>query len=107
KFFEVENDNLKICALTDNQNKAILLDNNIYLPKYEYGDRYSDVYLMDLNTGRKERILEKQLRVNGHLVASQEGKQIAYFKDNHWWSYDIHFKVHHCLTENVSSKFNK
>ncbi len=105
--YEIEKGQLRVCAIIDNQEKAVLLDNKRYLPSYEYRDRYSDVYLMDLNTGEKEKIIEKQLRINGHLITALRGNYIAYFKDNHWWSYDVKNKKHHCLTKNIATVFNK
>lgn len=107
KVYEIEQDQLKVCAITDNQEKAVLLDNEMYLPLYEYGDRYSDVYLMDLNTGQKEKIIEKQLRASWHLVTEPNGKYIAYFKDHHWWSYDIKNKTHLCITKSIVTPFYK
>ncbi|WP_417558492.1 prolyl oligopeptidase family serine peptidase [Mesoflavibacter zeaxanthinifaciens] len=103
----IEDDTLKVCAIMNNQKQAILLDNKRYLPLYEYGDRYSDVYVMDLGTGIKTKIIEKQLRAHNHLVTSIYDHFIAYFKDNHWWSYDIKNRQHICLTKDLKTVFNK
>lgn len=105
--YPIEDGNLIVCALADNQEKAVLLDNNNYLPLYEYGDRYSDVYIMDLNTGTKQKIIEKQLRAHHHIVADLNGKHIAYFKNKNWWSYNIKTNLHTCVTGNIDAVFNK
>lgn len=105
--YEIEDNNLLVCGITDSQEKAILLDNNYYLPLYEYGSRYSDVYIMNLNTGTKKKIIEKQLRAYNHIVTAADGKYIAYFKNNHWWSYNIKTDEHICVTENLDAIFNK
>src|SRR5690606_1048360 len=94
-------------SIINHHNHAILLDNNIYLPLYEYNSLYSDVYLTDLNSGETEKILEHQLRADGSIVTESNGDYIAYFKNNHWWSYHIKTKSHRCLTEKISSAFNK
>src|SRR5690606_16432425 len=107
KVYEIENDNLIVSGITDNYQKAVLLDNDIYLPLHEYGDRYSDVYIMDLNTGAKQKIIEKQLRVHHHLIINPNGHYIAYFKDKNWWNYNIKTNVHTNVTENINSVFNK
>lgn len=107
KVYEIEDSNLIVCALTGNQEKAVLLDNNRYLPLYEYGDRYSDVYIMDLNTGNKKVIIEKQLRVHNHIVTAPNGQYIAYFRDKNWWSYNIKTNVHTCVTKGLNTVFNK
>jgi len=104
---EIEQNDLKICALIDKSNKAVLLDNDVYLPLYEYGDRYSDVYLMDFKTGIKGKIIEKQLRVYNHLVTGLNWNYIVYFKNNHWWCYNLTTKEYYCLTENIPTVFNK
>lgn len=103
----IENNNLTACALTDNQQKVILFDNNRYLPKYKYGDSYSDVYIMDLNTGNIVKILEKQLSINNHLVTSLKGHNIAYFKDKNWWLYNIKTGIHSCYSDKLKTIFNK
>lgn len=107
KVYEIENDNLVVSGLTDNQQKAVLLDNEVYLPLHEYGDRYSDIYLMDLNTGTKQKIIEKQLRTHHHLVINPNGHYIAYFKDKNWWSYNIKTNIHTCVTKSIDAAFNK
>jgi dipeptidyl aminopeptidase/acylaminoacyl peptidase len=104
---EIENDELIVVSIINHHNHAILLDNNIYLPLYEYNSLYSDVYLTDLNSGETEKILEHQLRADGSIVTESNGDYIAYFKNNHWWSYHIKTKSHRCLTEKISSAFNK
>lgn len=103
----IENDSLVVCGLANNLDKAVLLDNNRYLPLYKFGDRFSDVYIMDLDSGFKTKILEKQLRIHNHLITSPNSKHIAYFKDKNWWSYNIETGLHKCLTKNLNSKFNK
>ncbi|MCK0115241.1 S9 family peptidase [Gelidibacter sp. F63206] len=105
--YEIEDNNLIACGMTDNYQQAVLLDNNVYLPLHEYGDRYSDVYLMDLNSGIKKKIIEKQLRVNHHIGIDPKGNYIAYFKDKNWWSYNIKTKKHTCLTKDIQAIFNK
>lgn len=107
KVYQIEDDKLIVCALTDNQTKAILLDNNRYLPLYQYGDIYSDVYIMDLNTGIRKKVIEKQLRTHNHIVTAPDGQNIAYFKDKNWWSYNVNTNVHNCVTEHLDPVFNK
>lgn len=107
KVYQVEDDKLRACALTDNDQKVVLLDNEAYLPFYKYNDYYSDVYLLDLATGDKKKIIEKQLRVHKHLVANKDGEFIAYFKDSNWWCYNIKKDLRICLTKNLDTHFNK
>ncbi|HXK00005.1 MAG TPA: prolyl oligopeptidase family serine peptidase [Gelidibacter sp.] len=107
KVYEIERDNLIVSGITDNYQKAILLDNDVYLPLYEYGDRYSDVYVMDLNTGIKKKIIQKQLRAYHHIVIDPKEHYIAYFKNKHWWIYDIKTDKETCVTKNIQAVFNK
>lgn len=103
----IENDTLSVCALTDNEEKALLLDSNTYLPSYEYNDRYSDVYLMNLTTGKKKKIIEKQLIAHNHLVTSPDAHFVAYFKDKNWWVYNIRADTYSCVTKHLDAIFNK
>ena len=103
----IESDTLIVCALTDNEEKALLLNNNTYLPLYEYEDRYSDVYLMNLTTGKKKKIIEKQLIAHSHLVTAPDTQYVAYFKDKNWWVYNIRTDAHTCVTRHLNAIFNK
>lgn len=107
KVLEIEDGNLTACALTDGENKVILLDNTQYLPLYRYNDRYCDVYILDLKTGEKKKIITKQLNVYRHLVADSESKYIAYFRGQNWWSYNMQTGEHTCVTEHLNASFNK
>lgn len=107
KVYPIENENLKACALSAGGDKVLLLDNSRYLPLYQYNDRYSDVYLADLNTGERKKIIEKQLTAYHHLVSNKDGEYVAYFKDSNWWSYNIQRDLHTCLTKNLGTPFNK
>lgn len=104
---EVDTEIFKLGELMDNQQKVILIDNNVYLPVIKFDDKYSDVYLLDLDTGIIEKILEKQIRFFNHINPQKNGHYIAYFKDNQWWSYDSKKKNHYCVTRNLKSSFNK
>jgi len=103
----IESDMLIVCALTDNEEKALLLDNYTYLPLYEYDARYSDVYLMNLTTGKKKKIIEKQLIAHSHLVTAPDKQYVAYFKDKNWWVYNIKTDSHTCVTKHLNAIFNK
>lgn len=103
----IEDAILQAVALADNQNIVLLLDDTRYLPTYQYGDRYSDVYLLDLESGKRTKLIEQQLRAPRHLVVSETGDYIAYFKDKDWWYYDIRTGNHSNLTQNLPVDFNK
>ncbi|WP_417238840.1 S9 family peptidase [Bizionia sp.] len=103
----IEDAILQAVALADNQNIVLLLDDTRYLPTYQYGDRYSDVYLLNLESGKRTKLIEQQLRAPRHLVVSETGDYIAYFKDKDWWYYDIHTGNHGNLTQNLPVDFNK
>ncbi|MGQ2981864.1 S9 family peptidase [Flavobacterium sp.] len=107
RVYTIEDQNLVACAMANDQEQVVLLDNSRYLPLYEYGDRYSDVYVMDLKTGKKEKIIQKQLISYNHLVSNPNGRYIAYFKDKQWWSYNSKTKIHTCITKDSGTEFNK
>lgn len=105
--YAIEDNALVVCALTDNEEKALLVENATYLPSYKYNGRFSDVYLLDLKTGKKKKIIEKQLIANNHLVTAPDQQFIAYFKDKNWWVYDSRTDAHTCVTKQLDAVFNK
>lgn len=59
-----------------------------YEPHYDL-DAPSDFYTIDLHTGHKTLALQKQERKVRSIFGSPKGNFITYFKDRHWWVYDI------------------
>ncbi|MEE9361614.1 MAG: prolyl oligopeptidase family serine peptidase [Cellulophaga sp.] len=72
-----------------------------YRPIFKYVDDYIDIFITDLTTGKKELFLEKQLNRANHTLYASKGHYISYFKNKHWWVYDIKKKTHTNITKNL------
>lgn len=100
----ISNDSLPEFMLTGDQKYAILSNPKQYDPQYTY-DGFRDFYLVELATGKKDLLLKEQYGHPYSTVPSPGGKYIAYFKDKHWWVYDIDEKRHVNITKGVGQSF--
>lgn len=104
QFKLISNDSLPQYMLTGDQKHAILSNTQAYEPQYAYeGPR--DFYLLDLNKGKKELLLTKQAGYPVLTMPSPTGKYIAYFREKHWWVYDIEKKAHTNITKDLGASF--
>ena len=82
------------------ENYAILFDPKQYEPEFKYeGD--ADIYIMDLKSKEKKRILEKHPNGFYNKFGSPNGKYISYFRDENWWVYDIEKNLHTNISLNI------
>ena len=105
KVVQIETDKLTHAVLTGDSRYALLRSQARYKPVYEFGARYQDIFLKDLSTGTMLPIIQKVSTDTGTVVVSPGGKYIAYYKEGHWWSYDIISETHCCLTKNSNSRW--
>ncbi|SHG38288.1 S9 family peptidase [Flavobacterium defluvii] len=103
---QITSDSLPKILLTGNFNYALLYNPKDYEPQFE-DEGPSDIYLMDLNTLEKSLLLKKQFGCRRSVIPSPNGKFIAYYKNNHWWIYDLYLKSHHNVTEKVGVSFTE
>ncbi len=71
------------------------------------GQNYQDIILVDLNTGKAEKLFEKFYMPSFSSMprSSPDGKQLVYGKDGHYYVYDIVAKTHTNITEQVPTSF--
>ncbi len=89
---------------TKSRPKAIVGNNNRYMLSYDpmlYEPSYatnvnSDIYLTDLKTGNVQLLLKQY---GGTAYMSPKSNYIHYFKDRHWWVFDIMKKTHTNITK--------
>ena len=96
-FLQLENPEQKL--LSTDGTHALTTNHLKYKPSFK--DEYFDIYITNFATGEKRPILEKQLNGYGHVVQSPGGKYICYYRDKHWWVYDIRNKTHTNITVNL------
>jgi len=91
--------------LSGDHKYAVVFNDRQYLPAFKFNGEYNDYYLMDLSSGRKELILEKHPYDRDYIQMSPDGKYVLYFKESHWWAYNIAEKKHSCLTAGIEDSF--
>lgn len=95
-------DDLSKIMLTGDQQNAILSNPKAYEPQFEFeGPR--DFYLLNCITQEKKKILTKQSSFYLDIIPSPSGQYIAYFKENHWWIYNIYRDTHTNITKKIAS----
>lgn len=87
KLVQIATNDLPNAMLTAGQNYALTFNNRAYEPQYE-SEAVPDFYLTDLNTQKSNLVVKKQLRSDGTMGSSPQGRYINYFKDKKWWVYD-------------------
>jgi dipeptidyl aminopeptidase/acylaminoacyl peptidase len=65
---------------------ALAVDETPHDPSRMFGRPYSDAYLVDTRTGGR-RVVAEHLRFL--LGASPEGRYVLYFRDDHYWAFDV------------------
>lgn len=83
----VETEETPSSALDINHPFALVFNELQYEPLYKEFVN-TDLYALDMATGKKEKVVENQYIGPGFVSISPMGKHIAYFKDNHWWVYN-------------------
>ena len=71
------------------------------------GQTYADVYLVNLKTGNREKIMEKMYQASfwANPDPSPDGTKFIYAQDGHYWVYDVLAKTRRNLTEKVPTSF--
>ncbi|OZI08425.1 S9 family peptidase [Siphonobacter sp. BAB-5385] len=71
------------------------------------GQNYADIYVVDLKTGAKTKVLEKLYLPSyaSSPMTSEDGTKFTYGKDGHFYVYDIPSKTSLNLTEKLPTSF--
>ncbi|MGB5819331.1 MAG: prolyl oligopeptidase family serine peptidase [Saonia sp.] len=100
KVMFLETDSLPVAVLTGDRKQLLSYNpEESGLHFKEYGD--IDFYLTDLETDRYKLFLKQQNGAPGLTLVSPGGRYIAYFRDQHWWAYDLEKKTHANMTQAV------
>lgn len=82
---------------------AFIYDPVAYEPQNSFDGEY-DLYIIDLTTGKRKKILEKYSG-DYSTVPSSYGKFLAYAKQGNWWIYDIQKDTHTNITKTIPISF--
>jgi dipeptidyl aminopeptidase/acylaminoacyl peptidase len=88
--------------LSGDQEHAILSNPKAYEPQFEFeGPR--DFYILNCATQEKKKFLTQHSSFYLDIIPSPSGRYIAYFKENHWWIYNIKQDTHTNITKHIPS----
>ncbi|MGH2666915.1 S9 family peptidase [Flavobacterium sp.] len=91
--------------LTGDQKQALFFNPQRYEPQANY-DGNLDFYISELSTGKRKLVLENQSGNSQWTSVSPAGKYVVYFKNKHWWVYDILTGLHRNLTKELGVSFS-
>lgn len=97
--------NYPTALLTGDQKRLLTYDPGQYEPQHQYFAPV-DIELTILETGEKKQILKKWPFSPGQLQVSPRGGFVLYWKDSHWWVYDILKDAHSNLTAKLPGTFH-
>lgn len=93
EFVQIASGHRPSVHLTPDKNIALTFDPFQYEPQPEIMGP-SDMWLTDLITGKQKLFLKKQTQQVGRLGVSPNSRYLNYFRQKHWWVYDIHKAKH-------------
>lgn len=86
KTVRLADESMPTVRTVDNPNVALGMSDIPYRKEVTWDGRYSDIYVVDLRTGQRIRILD---HYSGMPSLSPDGRFIAYYLDRHWYLYDV------------------
>ncbi|MEP6930041.1 MAG: prolyl oligopeptidase family serine peptidase, partial [Flavobacterium sp.] len=100
----ITSDEMPNVMLSGDCNYAVLSDPKAYEPQFEYeGSR--DFYVLDLKTFEKKILLKKQPFFPWAFSFSPDGKYMAYFRDDSWWTYNFKTGINTNITAGTGAEF--
>jgi dienelactone hydrolase len=85
-FYPIGTDRWLGGQLLDNHRYALIVDGKAHeTPVVVGGILYSDWYLVEIDTARKDKVLE---RARFGVLPSPKGRHLAYYHQKSWWTYD-------------------
>ena len=95
-------DPLETVQLAENGAAALAIDEGPYAREFMSGRQYRDVYRVDVESGRREKIVNKSLY---GATLSPSGRYAVYQQDGQWWSIDLSTGARANLTGNTGGVF--
>lgn len=103
-FYQLATEDAPLVQLTGNQKHAVVYTDKKYKPAFK--EDFADAWIINTKTGSKKLAFEKSLAGNNTFPrTSPDGKYLLYFKDKHWWTYDIASGKNVNLTKEVKTDF--
>ncbi|RZM24546.1 MAG: S9 family peptidase, partial [Pedobacter sp.] len=107
RFVQLADSNMRNVTIAPKGLYAIGYDNSSYeLMSNLDGQSYTDIYLINLATGAKKRIFEKQYSTGrGGLTLAPNGKWASFYNDGAYFSIDLETGAQYNLTGKIKSSF--
>jgi dipeptidyl aminopeptidase/acylaminoacyl peptidase len=103
-FFQIANQEAPLAQISGDQKYAVVYTDKKYKPAFK--EDYADAYLVNVKTGVSKLAFEKTLAgFFGFPRTSAGGKYLLYFKDRHWWTYNINTGENTNITKNIKADF--
>ncbi|HVG13320.1 MAG TPA: prolyl oligopeptidase family serine peptidase [Chitinophagaceae bacterium] len=104
RFFQLTTEEAPLAQLSGNQKYAVVFTNKKYKPAFK--EDFADAHLVNIRTGERKLAFEKVLTgFNTFPSSSPDGRYLLYFKDKHWWTYNMATGANTNLTSNIKSDF--
>ncbi len=103
-FFQLAKEDAPNTQISGNQKNVVIFTDKKYKPAFK--EDYADAWIVNVKTGEEKLAFEKILSgFNNFPRTSPDGKWLAYFKDKHWWSYNIATGQNTNITQNIKTDF--
>ena len=102
RFVQIGTDLMERVEVLSGDRFAVETASEPYASDEMFGRVYDDVYLVDLASGERRRILEK---VRYFYPNGSSGRYVLYFTGEHFWVYDVENGTRRNITENLASTF--
>ncbi|MCP4726535.1 MAG: hypothetical protein GY863_15935, partial [bacterium] len=102
KYIQIEDELTDRSRIQTDVDIVLGLDGTPYDIGMMFGRPNSDVYVIDIRTGGKQKIIT---RVNNIYSISPDGKNIVYLKDDHYFVYNIGSDEHKNITADIPDSF--
>jgi len=99
---KLEDEVTESVSLVEDADFAVGTDETPYDRDRMFGPAYEDVYVVDIETGERERVLERKEFFFG---ASTGGSYLFWFEDDHYWTYDVESGEVVNITEGLDGVF--
>lgn len=100
----IESNEFSKSMINPNTEYAIIYNPLKYEPQFHFY-QFADLYAINIENGSKQKIIDKQYTAANLIFPSPNGKHLAYFRENHWWVYNIKMDKHTKITNDLQVKF--
>jgi len=101
-FVQLENELTETVRLTEGLSTAVGLDQTPFEPDRKFGPVFNDIYLIDLETGEREKALD---RIQYFYGMSPGGRYLLWLEDDQYWTYDTATGTRVCITQGLDASF--